>query len=129
MTDIIVFRKKLLKFLQGDTETWVAANEINSSRLNFWNYMNHHIQPHNCKQQQKIPGQTTPCNFLLVAHQDVPVTSIHIDFILSSRIDFNVNLSLIDLQEMILILSFWVGRHLYQFLNYVHFIKVKSTVA
>ena len=70
--------------------------------------MDHHIRPHNYKQQQKIPGQTTPCNFLLVAHPDVPVTSIHTDFTLSSWIDFNVNRSLIDLKEIIWILSFFV---------------------
>ena len=61
-----------------------------------------------------VSSQTIPYKFLLIAGPNVPVTFIHTDFIRSSRIDFDVSLSLIDLKELIWILSSVVGMQLFQ---------------
>ena len=47
-----------------------------------------------------------PYSSLVVAPQNVPFTSIHIDFVLSWWIDFDVGPSLIDSKDMIWIVSF-----------------------
>ena len=53
------------------------------------------------KSEKCTTSQTIPYDFLLVARQNELVTSIQTDFILSSRIEFEVSLSLIGLKEII----------------------------
>ena len=53
------------------------------------------------KSEKCTTSLTIPYDFLLVARQNELVTSIQTDFILSSRIEFEVSLSLIGLKEII----------------------------